>query len=159
MQAIQASFVVAVELPVTHTASHEASRTFILATKTFHLHIQSVAAGAKTTFIDSENITHYTEPPLRAAYNGVFLDIAAMRMYLALYSHQHPVPYELEAKNVNSTAMLAESRLALTAGAHGPSCDEWDHGHSSKLLHVSFTPRNLQDDIWMVFASLYTTLY
>lgn len=116
MQAIQASFVVPVHLPHALANTSNSTTAFAHATKTFHLHIQS--ADSKTTFIDAESITHYTEPPLEAAFSGVFLDGAAIRMYLALYGSQHAKPYESDAKDVNASAILAESRFAFASGMH-----------------------------------------
>lgn len=116
MQAIQASFVVPVDLPSTLVESGDATTLFAHTTKTFHLHIQSV--DSKTTFIDAESITHYTDPPLEAAFTGVFLDGASVRMYLALYGNQHGKPYESDAKHVNASMMLAESRFAFASGVY-----------------------------------------
>eukprot|EP00892_Ulva_mutabilis_P007259 jgi/Ulvmu1/4905/UM020_0191.1 len=115
-QVVQASFVVAVELPGTNTSTHEASTVFAHTSKAYHLHIQSSSSSMKTAFIDADSITHYTEPALAAAYTGIFLDVVAARIYLALYNDLHSDPYD--AKDVNADAILADCRSDLSGGRY-----------------------------------------
>lgn len=120
VQAIQASFVVPIDLPTSLNASGQSSTMFIHATKTFHLHIQS--SISRSSFVDSECISHYTEPPLEAAFNGVFLDGPAARMYLALYGHQHSNLYECDDNDVNASAILNGCVSSLAAGVPAVEC-------------------------------------
>jgi hypothetical protein len=108
LQAVDTSFVVAVDAEL--GANGQQRTCFCQATKQYFLHVQSTSSVHEASFIDADRITHYCEPPLEAAFCGVFLHEAALRMYMSLYRTKSPDPYQNEALELNEGLLLKRAQ-------------------------------------------------
>ena len=99
VQYLEAEFVLIGEVASSLDAAAKAQElqpTIFLAVKAYHLHLQSVNAPSENAFINAASITHYGDSPYEALLSGIFMEEAAMRMYLSMYSSECGSPYAEE---------------------------------------------------------------
>jgi hypothetical protein len=91
--------------------------TFCSAIKTYHLHVQAVESVTDNAFINAAALTHYADVPYEALYSGVFLEEAAMRVYISMYHSEVGPPYTPSVRATNEELLVQKVLNSFKSGA------------------------------------------
>lgn len=114
-QAVVASFVVVVEVP--QDGMQQAATCVCQAFKEYLLHVQFTSAANEVSFLDPAKLTHYCDPTLEAAFTGVFLHEAALRMYCSLFHAKERDPFQGDTVAQNKGLLLNRARQEMCNSA------------------------------------------
>lgn len=116
---VEAEFVVVAEMPSDVPTADGARLTtsFCLARKQYHLHVQATESKRDAVFINPEALTHYSNVPYEALYSGVFVEEAAMRMYISMFQAEVGPPYAPNTLKANRALLFNKVAHSFNAGA------------------------------------------
>ena len=106
---------VVVEIP--QGSNQHAATCVCQAFKEYCLHVQFASAASEVSFLDPKKLTHYCNPALEAAFTGVFLHEAALRMYCSLFDSKESDPFQDDTVSRNKSLLLNRARQEMGSSA------------------------------------------
>jgi hypothetical protein len=114
--------------------------------KEYFFHVQLTSSVHEASFLDPKQLTHYCDPPFEAAFTGVFLHEAALRMYFSLFDSLEAHPFMAETLSRNKSRLLSRARQELSNSAF---CGHvWKCKRVDRALHML---ERLQVGTFMVY--------